>query len=71
MGDPLERLKESRLLCELQNDRRRAIGALDPGQKMKAAFSLSVEARKLLIAGLRAQGFTDLEIQTVLRSRRK
>jgi len=44
---------------------------LDPGRKMQAAFSLSVEARKLLIAGLRAQGFSQPEIRAILRTRRK
>jgi hypothetical protein len=42
---------------------------MDPGRKMMVAFSLSVEARRMLIAGLQAQGFTESEIRAVLRTR--
>jgi hypothetical protein len=67
----IERPRESRLLSEMRKNRRQAIAALDPGQKMKNAYSLSVEARKLHIAGLRAQGFTESEIQSILRAEQK
>jgi hypothetical protein len=67
----LERPKASRLLAEIRKDRRRAMKSLDPGRKMMAAFALSVDARKLLVAGLQAQGFNELEIHAILRARRK
>jgi ATP/maltotriose-dependent transcriptional regulator MalT len=68
---PLERPRASRVLSEIRKERRRAISTLDPGRKVKAAFSLSVQARKLHISGLRAQGFTESEIREILRARRK
>ena len=61
----------SRLLSGLREERLRATNALDPGQKMAAAFSLSVEARKLMIAGLQSQGFTEPEIRQILKARRR
>ncbi len=70
-GPDTERPAPSRLLTELRQERRLAMRELDPGRKMQAAFSLSVEARKLLIAGLRAQGFSQPEIRAILRTRRK
>ena len=71
LNAPIERPKASRLLTEMQKERRRAMSAIDPGRKMKAAFALSVEARKLHIAGLQAQGFNEPEIHAILRARRK
>jgi hypothetical protein len=68
---PLERRKASRLLSGMRKKKRLAISHLDPGRKMKAAFSLSVEARKLLIAGLKAQGFSESEIRRILREKRR
>jgi hypothetical protein len=62
---------ESRLLQEMKMQRRRSQSALDPGQKMMAAYSLSVEARKMLIAGLQSQGFSETEILQVLKARRR
>jgi hypothetical protein len=44
---------------------------MDPGRKMIAAFSLSIEARKLRIAGLRSQGFTELEIRRILKAKHR
>ncbi len=66
-----ERPKASPLLTELHKERLLALRSLDPGRKMQIAFSLSVEARKLMIAGLRAQGFSQPEIRAILRTRRK
>ena len=60
----------SQLLLESKTKRRRARNALDPGQKMMTAFSLSMEARKLRIAGLRSQGFSEMEILHLLKARR-
>ena len=71
LNTQIERPKASQLLTEMQNERRRAMRCLDPGRKMKAAFALSVDARKLLVAGLQSQGFSELEIHAILRARRK
>jgi hypothetical protein len=38
---------------------------------MEAAFTLSVDALKLRIAGLRAQGFSQSEIHAMLNSGRQ
>jgi hypothetical protein len=62
---------ESRLLQEMKMQRRRSRSTLDPGQKMMAAYLLSVEARKMLIAGLQSQGFSETEILQVLKARRR
>ncbi len=61
----------SRLLLEEKTKRRLARNTLSPGQKMMAAFSLSMEARKLHIAALRSQGFDETEILQILKKRRK
>jgi hypothetical protein len=67
----LERPRASRLIAEVRKERRQALRELDPGQKMQAAFLLSANVRKLLIAGLKAQGFTQSEISAILRARRR
>jgi hypothetical protein len=69
LADQLERPNASRLLSEPRRERRQALAALDPGKKMKAAYALSIETRKLLIAGLQDQGFSKLEIHAILRAR--
>jgi len=69
--DPLERTKTSRLLSKIRMDRRQSISAIDPGRKMIASLSLSIEARKMLIAGLRSQGFSELEIRRIIKARRR
>jgi hypothetical protein len=71
LNDQIDRPKASRLLTEMQKERRQAMRSHDPGRKMAAAFALSVEVRKILIAGLQAQGFSELEIHAILRARRK
>lgn len=67
----IERTNPSRLISELREKRRLIFGNLDPERKMNAAFLLSVQARKFLIAGLKAQGFTEAEILETLRKRRR
>jgi len=71
LNSDMKRPNASRLLIELHRERRLAMRSLDPGRKMQIAFSLSVEARKLMIAGLEAQGFSGPEIHAILRTRRK
>jgi hypothetical protein len=60
---------QSRLLSQLKMQRRKSHSALSPKQKMLNAFSLSMEARKFRVAGLREQGFSDLEIMQILKAR--
>jgi hypothetical protein len=43
----------------------------DPGERMLAAYALSVEARELFIAGMKASGFSEAEIREALRRRRR
>jgi len=64
-----ERTCKSRLLCALRDERRNALRDLDPALKMMRAFALSVEARRVQIAGLRSQGFANSEIIQILKRR--
>lgn len=70
-GTPFDgRRHESRCLAEVRkgsNARRPE----DPGERMLLAHALSVEARKLRIAGMEARGFSDAEIQEALKRRRR
>jgi hypothetical protein len=66
-----ENMSESKLRLEKRTKQRASQSSLDPGQKMLAAFTLSMEARKLLIAGLRNQGFSETEILHILKTKRK
>ena len=61
----------SRVLEKLREERLEALKDMDPGQRMEAAFTLSLEARKLFVAGLRAQGFSEVEIETALKVKRR
>jgi hypothetical protein len=61
----------SKLILEMKTKRRQSRIHLDPAQKILAAFSLSMDTRKLLIAGLRSQGFSEQEILQILKARRK
>ena len=67
---PLERPRASRLLAETRRRSREILNKLDPGQRMQAAFALSLEARKLLAAGLQARGFSEAEIRAACGVRR-
>jgi hypothetical protein len=64
-------MSESKLRLEKRTKQRASQNSLDPGQKMIAAFTLSIEARKLQIAGLRDQGFSETEILDILKTKRK
>jgi len=61
----------SAVLEKLREERVEALKDLDPGQRMEAAFSLSLEARKLSVAGMKAQGFSEAEIAAALKASRK
>jgi len=67
---PLERPAASRVLAESRKASRCAIDLLAPGRRMEAAFTLSMDARKLRIAGLRAQGFSETEIRAIMSAKR-
>ncbi len=58
----LERLREARL---------EALRELEPGQRMEIAFTISVEAQKLSVAGMRSQGFSEAEIMAALKAKRR
>jgi hypothetical protein len=62
---PLERPKASRVLAEVRRKCHAATVITDPGRRMEAAFALSVDARMLLVAGLKAQGFSETEIRAL------
>ena len=64
---PLERPKASRILAEIRKTCRAATDIMDPGRRMEAAFALSMDARILLVAGLKAQGFSETEIRAIAR----
>lgn len=70
-GPPLDRPRASRLLLGVRDASRYAFSLLPPGRRMEAAFTLSMDALKLCIAGLRAQGFSESEIHAILNSGRQ
>ena len=69
-GGPLDRPKGSRILQEIREQSRRAVGLLTPAARMEAAFTLSMDAQKLRISALAAQGYSQTEIRFILRARR-
>jgi len=58
----------SAVLEKLREERIEALKDMDPGQRMETAFALSLEAQKLFVAGLRAQGFSEAEIAAALKA---
>jgi len=58
-----ERPKPSRALSQLERARRDFELGLTPAERLAAAFDLSQDLRQLFFAGLRAQGFTEEEIE--------
>ncbi len=60
----------SRVLEKLRVERLEALKDIDPGQRMEATFALSLEVRKLFVAGLEAQGFSDAQIEEALKAKR-
>jgi hypothetical protein len=64
-------MTESELRKKMRTERLLSRRFTDPGEKMLAAFAMSVEARKLRIAGLSAQGFSETEIRQILKAKRK
>jgi len=61
----------SAVLEKLREERNKALKELDPGQRMEIAFTLSVEAQKLFVAGMKAQGFSEDEIAAALEAKRR
>ncbi len=61
----------SRVLAESKRSSQIRMDRLEPGRRMEVAFSLSMDALKMMRAGLKAQGFPDAEIREQLRSRRR
>jgi len=68
---PRERPRASRVLEEIREEGRRNSASLAPNQRMEMAFSLSLEALRLCRAGLRAQGFSESEIDAIVEGRRR
>ncbi len=65
------RRKISRLLAETKKSRRERYDRLSAGRRMELVFQLSIEARKFLSAGMKAQGFSEAEIRERLRAKRR
>ena len=70
-AEPGRRTVPSPVLERLRKERLEALEKLDPGRRMEAAFALSLDARKLFVAGLRAQGFSETEIAAALKAKRR
>jgi hypothetical protein len=68
-GGPLEKPRGSRILAEVRSGNRAVVDRLDPGRRMEIVFALSVDALKFQIAGLKAQGFSETEIENLNRAR--
>ena len=64
--EPLERPRKSRVLTESRRKSRNALELLDAGHRMEVAFTLSLDAQKLRMAALKAQGFSDREIRSIM-----
>ena len=69
LGGPMERPGSSKILAAVRTRNRTAMDDLDPGRRMEIAFALSADALKFQIAGLRAQGFSESEIENLTRAR--
>ena len=70
-GAPSARPTPSRVLAETRTRSRSAFDRLDPGGRMEAAFVLSMDARKLMIAGSRARGFSEVQIRALLSAKKR
>jgi len=60
-----ERLNPSRALAETRSASRSSFDLLSPGRRMEMAFAISLDALKLQMAGLKAQGFSESEIVAI------
>ena len=60
----------SKVLLEVRGQHPEA-DPVDPGRRLEAAFALSRDLARLFRAGLRAQGFSDAEIEALYRRRRR
>ena len=68
---PAARPTISTVLVESRNRHPDPADSLPPGIRMEMAFRLSMDAQKLLRAGLTAQGFSETQIRELLRSKRR
>jgi hypothetical protein len=66
-----DRRNPSRCLTEIRKPAALRRFPENPGERMLAAYDLSVEARNLFVAGMRARGLSDDEIRTHLKRRRR
>jgi hypothetical protein len=67
---PLERPNASRVLAETRTAGRRAFEPTATGRRMEMAFTLSMDARKLRMAGLKTQGFSESEVSAIVNAQR-
>jgi len=67
----LDRPNPSRALRESRKLSRDSLACISPGRRMEAAFTLSMDARKLRIAALRAQGFSETDIDEIMNAAKR
>jgi hypothetical protein len=67
----LARPNASRALAETRKASRFAFDPVTSGRRMEMAFLISMDARKLHMAGLKIQGFSDAEVCTKMDARRQ
>ena len=70
-GKSSARTKASNVLADSRRQGQARLHALLPQQRMEMVFMMSMDALELHRAGLKAQGFSDLEIREQLRARRR
>jgi hypothetical protein len=70
-GNPLERPNASRVLAETRKASRYAVDLMTPGRRMELAFAISLDARKLRMAGLKTQGFSESEICIIMDAKKR
>ncbi len=63
------RRRVSDVRAETRNCRQGYVDSLSPGRRMELAYRLSKDAIEFFRAGMRAQGFSEEEIRSRLRSR--
>jgi hypothetical protein len=65
----MDRPVPSKVLADVERDRRAAEAQLSPAERVQLAWELSQEMRMLFWAGLRAQGFAEDEIEELYSTR--
>jgi hypothetical protein len=68
---PNGRRVPSKVLAEVRKNRHTRRDLRTAGERMEAAFELSLEARAWFRSGLKSRGFSDSESAAIFRARRK